>query len=185
MTPRSFFAVLIKIIGINKIFNIIKEITQFVSTLSMFTFTPDGHFAESTYLIITAYTMMIIGIYLLIIWVCVFKAYWIIDLLKLDKGFTEDKFEFTIQRSSILKIALIIIGGVLLIDSIPLLINEGLSYFKKVNEYQNIGQSREYSYIVINSIKAVIGFLLISLNKAISNFIEIRTIEETFTEEEV
>jgi len=118
--------------------------------------------------------LFLIGIYILVFNYCIFKTDVIIEKLKLDKGYEDERFEFNIHRSTILKIAIIIIGGLLLVDSFPLLCEQTLSYFKRINNYKSFASSIEAKYIVYYFIKTFIGFFMLTCSRMIVNYIELK-----------
>src|SRR3569623_1657799 len=102
MTPRSLFAIIIKIIGIYLLLGAIVSIPQMIITVyslrGQVSYTDTKEmFGIAFFLIVTAV------IYILIMRYCLFRTDWLIDKLNLAKGFTEEKLELNIHRSTILK----------------------------------------------------------------------------------
>ena len=55
----------------------------------------------------------------------------IISWLKLDKGYDDDKFEiYQFNVELILILAMVLIGGMLILDNIPIFINQAYMAFK-------------------------------------------------------
>jgi hypothetical protein len=133
MTPRSLFAIIIKVIAIYLIVASLLFIPQLLST-SIMMFQPGltspsaGEFTGSAFIII-----LIIGFYIFFLRLCLFKTEWIIDKLRLSEGFTEEKFELNIHRSTLLKIAVIVTGAIIVVDSLPLFCKE-LFYYIQMNK---------------------------------------------------
>ena len=96
----------------------------------------------------------------------IFKTQAIIRILKLDKGFDQENFQLKVHRSTILSIATVVIGGVLLAEEIPNFCHQLYAYFveKKV----------PISYTVLSASKIIIGLLLIWNRREIVNFVELR-----------
>lgn len=171
MTPRSLFALIIKIIGVYLLIGAIIAIPQMITTLLSFrgqvSYTDSGElFAIAFFLLIT------VTIYVAIMRYCLFKTEWLIDKLHLDKGFTEEKLELNIHRSTVLQIAVIVIGCVMVIDNLPLLCREVFVYFQ--TSMPNIGfkENPSSKFIVIDFAKFFIGVFLMTSSRLVVNFIE-------------
>jgi hypothetical protein len=119
-----------------------------------------------------AMTTLIIVLYLLVLYFCLFRTDWIIDKLKLDKGFKEEKFELNIHRSSIYSISIIVIGGLVLIRSFPQLIRQLLIYFQQGSLPRDYSSNPTWSFILLNFIETLIGLYFITSSRTIANFIE-------------
>ena len=110
--------------------------------------------------------MITLIVYCLISFFLIFKTQAIIRILKLDKGFDQENFQLKVHRSTILSIATVVIGGVLLAEEIPNFCRQLYAYFveKKV----------PISYTVLSASKIIIGLLLIWNRREIVNFVELR-----------
>ena len=68
--------------------------------------------------------------------ILLFKTDFIIDILKLDKGFDEEQINLgNLTNESIFKLALIIIGGFLIIDYTPTLLFDIVNAFKSKSTF--------------------------------------------------
>ena len=163
MSIRTFWTILIKILGIWLILRL------FSVSSSMFLLVPWETTSAEDILGIIVSIVSILGIYAVILWLFVFKSSWLIDKLRLDKGFTEEKIDLNIQLSTVLTIAVIVIGGIMLIDSFPELCRQIFIFFKQKYSYI---ESPAFSHIIFVGIKAVIGFLLMTNSHTVVNFID-------------
>ena len=170
MTPRTFFTIFIKIIGLYLIIGLATLVFQFLSTL----FWLLGMGTENIIGTVIFGLLLPLGIYVFIIRLCLFKTNYIIDKLALDKHFTEEKFEINIHRSTVLSIAAIVIGGLIFIEALPSLCSQIYDYFKqdKTSEDTNV------SWMIFDFVKVFIGYFLISSNRFIVNFIERKRIRQ-------
>ncbi|RYZ98279.1 MAG: hypothetical protein EOP47_19695 [Sphingobacteriaceae bacterium] len=110
------------------------------------------------------------ALYLGLFYLMLFKTGWIIGVLKLDKGFIEEKFELNIHRSTVITIAVIVIGGLIIIDGLPQLFRQLFVYLERLHDGP---PEVEYpGWIIFYVIKILIGYLLITHNKLVVNFIE-------------
>jgi hypothetical protein len=172
MTPRSLFAIIIKVIAIYLIVASLSFIPQLLSTLMMLfqpgMSAPRGEEILTSILII----ILIVGFYIFFLRLCLFKTDWIIDKLRLSEGFSEEKFELNIHRSTVLKISVIVIGAVMLTDSLPMLCKQVISYIQMSRAYMSFSQNHESGWMIYYFVKFFIGFSLISANRPIVNYIE-------------
>lgn len=129
----------------------------------------DGSFAIALTLGLLILTFLI---YFFILRLFVFKTSWLIDKLHLDKGFTEEKFELNMHRSTILNIAIIIIGGLIFVDALPLFCNQLFTYFQQKSNSGLFGSNPTSAWIIFYFIKGIIGYLMMTNSNYITNFIE-------------
>src|SRR6476620_169236 len=115
MQINTFWKILLKIVGLWLLFSCISLIFQFYSTLS---FTNGGLNIESLLMI---WLMLIVAIvvYIIIIRLFLFKTEWLVEKLKLEKNFNEDRIDLNIKSSTVLTIAITVIGGLMIAESFP------------------------------------------------------------------
>jgi hypothetical protein len=111
-------------------------------------------------------------IYFLILRLFVFKTSWIIDKLHLDKGFVEEKLELNMHRSTILNLAIIIIGGLMFIDALPLFCNQLFTYFQQTSNSGLFGSNPISAWVILYFIKGIIGYLMMTNSNYITKVIE-------------
>ena len=117
-------------------------------------------------------TTLVIIFFFLVLYLCLFRTEWIIDKLQLDKGFSEEKFEFNMHRSSIYAISIIVIGGIILLRSFPDLCRQIILYFQQSSLPRDYSSNPTWSYILLNFIQTLIGVYFITSNRTIVDFIE-------------
>ena len=171
MTPRSFFTLLIKILGIYLVLDSITVVPQFASTLFMFT---DNNGNDNTTTIVLTLFMLflILGLFFIILKYCLFKTDWIIDKLSLDKDFTEEKSELNIHRSTILSIATIVIGGLMFVDGLPSFCRSVYPYFGEKQSFGRYGENPTTGWMIFYSVKTFIGYFFMVNHRLIVNLIE-------------
>ena len=116
-----------------------------------------------------------VAIVILVFIFLVYKPDLIIRWLKLDKGFDEDRIEFqNFSIDGILKLGLIIIGGLLTIYNIPNFLSQAFFVFElKImhdNDVLTLGQQSYYRW-GINFVNLLIGYLMLTNYPAISRFL--------------
>lgn len=171
MLIKTFWKILIKIIGLWLLFSCVSIIPQFFSTLS---FTNGDLNTESLMLL----WLMLFGsiiIYILIIRLFLFKTDWIVEKLKLEKNFTEERIELNIKSSTILTISIIVIGGLILIESLPSFCSRLFDFYQQKNLLKDY---HETSWLIYHFLKIIIGYLLLTNGKNLTKYIEKETEEK-------
>jgi hypothetical protein len=109
----------------------------------------------------------------------------IIDILKLDQGFFEDEFSFeerqqnkiTLTKEEVLKIALIILGGVILVDEIPDFCKMFYLYIDEKKSFYG-ATAPSISNMVASFAKVLLGLLILGERKRILTFFENKKFED-------
>jgi hypothetical protein len=174
MSIRSFWTILVKTLGIYVLLESLITIPQFLATFYFFISHSDTLGDNTAMLKEGLYVICLVLFYIQLLRYCIFKTDLIIDKLKLDQGFEDERFEFNIHRSTILKISIIIIGGLLLISNTPLFCKEILSYSQQISNYSHFTDSPQAKYIVIYLIEIFIGYFMLTCSRMIVNFIELK-----------
>ncbi len=152
MTKKDFFILIIKLFGLYSIITAL-----FVTLPSNFSFV----FMEIG-LISIIYLVMILGILIALFIFLIFKSHHVVRILKLEKGFDNDKIELgNLSTTEIVKIAIFIIGGFLIIDNIPIFINQTFSAFYSDINSQNMTSNFNWNWIV-NGLNILLGYLMIT-----------------------
>ena len=165
MLIKTFWTILIKIIGLWVLFTCISIIPQFATTLSF----TNGSLNTESLLMIWLILFGEIFIYILIIRVFIFKTNWIIEKLKLENNFTEERIDLNIKSTTVLTIAIIIIGGIILVDSLPSFFSRLFDFFQQKNLLKDY---RDTSWLIYYFIKIIIGYLLLTNGKVLTRYIE-------------
>jgi hypothetical protein len=166
MTPKTFFTIILKIIGLFFIRDLLLSLPQLVSFIL---YLKNGETLEAVWNLISAGIFILLE--LLICYYLIFKTYWIMHKLKLTEGFDQEVIPLNMHRSTILSIAIILIGGLILLDEIPNLCRRVFTYIeeRRVN-YSEI--NKEVPYIVLSVVKIIIGILILTENRHIVSLIE-------------
>lgn len=164
MTIRTFWNILIKILGIWIALNCLSLVPQYVSSI----FYSSDYFNFEIFLYGLATILGIIIFYYLILRLFIFKTNWIIDRLKLDKNFSEEKIDLNIGTQYILRIACIVLGGLILVDSIPDIFRTLFSYYQ---DHKIFKKETSSVWVVYNIVKSIIAYLLLNNSKLVSDYI--------------
>lgn len=164
MTIRTFWTILLKMLGLYLVFDSAAVVLQMLNFIITPTFVAPGNID----FISMGIYLLGVALYILLLWLFLFKTTWLIDKLHLDKGFTEEKLELTLAHSSVLTIAVIVIGGLMLVDSLPQLCRETFNFFQSQNVFR---EEPETTYLIFHAVKTVLGYLLMTNSKRIVSFI--------------
>lgn len=167
MTPKSLFNIILKILGIFFIKDILATLPQLLSVFLYFS-EPDM-LGEAIWTL--TITILILIAYGLVSYFLIFRSDWVIDRLRLDKGFDQETIPLNIHRSTVLSISIIVIGGLIIADEIPTLCTQLFSYFQERRMTYGMTNPK-ITYSVLSGIKIIIGLLLIGNQRQIVNFIE-------------
>lgn len=169
MTPRSFFVILIKIIGIYVILTSITVIPQFISTFlfSMGTIGMESAISLTSVIGLLLLTAFCYGV---ILYYCIFRTDFIIDKLRLDKNFTEEKLDLHIHRSTVLTIAIIVMGGIIFTESLPYLSRAVFTYIQQRG--MEFTENSNNAWFIFYAVKAFAGLFMLAKSRLIINFIE-------------
>jgi len=167
MTPKSLFNIILKIMGLFLLKDIIDTIIQIIYAIVEII---QSYSARD--LLSFIFSFIILGIYYLIAHYLIFKTDFLINKFKLDKNFTQEIFPLNIHRSTILSIAIIIIGGFLLADNIPLLCRACYVYFQARSISDVFLKKPDITYIIMYAAKILVGLILIGNTQLLVNFIE-------------
>jgi hypothetical protein len=178
MTIRTFWTILLKILGIYLVFDSFIVIPQFLTTLSTFFLDPEQ--TAMVFIWTFVYLLFTVGLFVFILWLFVFKTAWLIDKLHLEKGFSEERIEFNIPHSTVLSISIILIGGLMFVDSLPQLCRQIFSFFQQKNMFI---QDPSSDLIIFHFVKTIIGYLLMTNSRFIVNFIDGKKKNENITNE--
>ncbi len=177
MSIRTFWTILIKILGL---YVILESLTAIPMTLikiyGVATQFSQANIPDDSKVFIAeaVFYISVFIVYFLVFRYCIFYTDWIIDKLRLDQGFKDERLDLNMHRSSILKIVVMVIGGALLVDSFPLLCSQVISYFKEAESYKKFTDSREAKYIIIYFLKTFIGYFMLTCSRMIVNYIELK-----------
>jgi len=120
------------------------------------------------------FAFLTLSIYLFMIYVLILKSNWVIDKLNLDKNFEQEILPLNIHRTTILSISIIVIGGLIIIDAIPLFCRQVFLFFQYRQELRELRYVKPFdnSYIFVYASKIIIGLVLVGNQQTIINFIE-------------
>ena len=166
MSSKQFFNIVLKIFGLFFLIEILNTVPQLISTLIMM-FT-DEEVYKGLFVFLGAF--VVLTFYVVLTYQLIFKTPRIIDKLKLDQDFNEQRFDFKIPKAEVLTISLIVIAGIILVNQIPILVKEIFEIIQ-IRRFTFGDNKIDYGYCVIAAVKIVIAALLLGERVRIVDFI--------------
>jgi hypothetical protein len=163
MTGHSIWRILIKLSGLSLLINLF----EVIPTAAIGAFTYPGF--ETIGLLLLVFTL-----YISFIRFILFKSDWIIDKLRLDQDFSDERIEINLEKSTIYTIVILIIGGIIFINAFANLVCEIMVYINN-NRFIESGyydNSILSANVIFYSVKTVIGYLLIRNVRKITTYID-------------
>ncbi|MBP1672422.1 MAG: hypothetical protein H6Q25_237 [Bacteroidetes bacterium] len=167
MKINSFWVILLKILGLWCIYIFLKSLTMISYFVTLF----QSEQANGLQNISLGIYIVLMILLVVLIKILLFNPNWLIDVFKLDQGFDEETLSFDIKNITIIRIAIIIIGGLLLIDTIPLFISNLVAY---LNMRGFDHDNKMYEPLVPNIINLVLSLILILNSSGIVKFMDKR-----------
>lgn len=167
MAPRSIFNLILKVTGIFFLRDILEA---FSHTLSAIVYIPEYSSAREAFFNV-AVSLPPLILYLLLAWFFIFRTEKIIDILRLEKSFPDKAVSIIVERNMILTAAVIIGGAWLLVNEIPEFFRHAVYYYQERKLYVRMTRP-DISYLVMSTVKIIIGLLMIIFNKLIVDIIE-------------
>jgi hypothetical protein len=158
MTKRDLFILALKLFGV---FSIISGIFTTLPGNASIILT---NFDLISIILIVGILVVYIGLFVLLI----LKAGYLVDKLRLPKGFDEERIDLgNLDSPAIIKISLMIIGGLLFINNIPIF----LSYLVYSFKAEQIGITSNNDYLFklgVSAINIIIGYLIFTNTGSLS-----------------
>ena len=168
MTPRTLWIILLKILGL---YIFLQSLYVLPEVFAISVMQRNDHI-NTDILNVAASLLFTISIYLFMFAGLVFKTNWLIDKFRLDQGFIEEKIELNVHRSTVLRIAIIVTGAILFVDSLPQLLKELFSYYQEINSYNGFKKYPYAGWIIFRVVKVLISYFMMTSSRLIVNFIE-------------
>lgn len=133
----------------------------------MLRYTTDGKLRNSLGLILIFSFSAIL--YVALIRLFLFRTNLIIDKLKLEKGFTQEMIDISINRFSAIQIAAVIAGGYTFIQSLPEFIRLVIIFFQQktlIKEYTGA------PWLVLEFLKLTAGYLLMTNSSPVARYLD-------------
>ena len=164
MEINTFWKIVLKSIGLWLLVNCIYVIPQFIAS---FSFTAGVANVEGLVLVIAG-NLIVMILLLLIIRIFLFKTDWLINLLKLEKSFNQQKIDISISTSTVLSIVVIITSAIIFLQSLPVLVQELFQFFKQEKLLKDY---LDTPWIVYHFIRTLVSYLAMTNSGTIVKWI--------------
>jgi hypothetical protein len=172
MEINTFWKIVLKGIGLWLLMNCIYLIPQFFSSLSLI----NGSINWDTLMVMWIANIASLLLFIIIIRIFLLKTQWLVNLLKLDKQFNEERIDVNISGSKVLSIVVILIGALIFLQSLPELFSTVITLLKPQQDPEITTLKNADSYWTIyHIIRVIAGFLLMTNSKFIVNLIDKQT----------
>ena len=109
---------------------------------------------------VAAWIVIVLVVTVGLFWLLTFKADRLVDILKLDKGFTGDRIELVnVKSTDIIKIGTLVIGGLLFLKNIPALLSNVFWAFKGDITGLEFSEKDKFN-LVVSGLNVIAGYLL-------------------------
>jgi hypothetical protein len=165
MTTRTLWYLILKTLGMWLIITGLISLPALITSVSDILTKP---FSLTTMSIEIAYLTLVSIFYFLIFQFMILRSHRTIDFLKLEKRFEHTRIELTTPYSKLLKIIIILIGGILFLKAVPNLIEQVYLF---VTEDLFFSQSQQTINTIVYSTQAVISFLIMTNSGMVQRYI--------------
>lgn len=165
MSIKTFWNILIKILGLLLIVGALTVVPQWIYSIYSAFQTGDNE----SFITLTVIFSVVLFVYFFAFKFCIYKTSWIIEKLKLDKGLENETIELNSNGNKVISIALILMGGLIFVENIPILFRQIFVFFQQGSLFKDYPES---GWIVFNFVKVTIGYLLMTNSFRIVNYIE-------------
>ena len=177
MTARNLFSIILKVLALFFIRDFFAMLPQLFTLISMSGY---GEFMneETGFISPIIATILSIGAYGLMAYALLFRTEWVIDTLRMEKGFSKEPLPLSIHRSTVLTIAVIIVGALLVLNAIPDLLAQLVLYVQFFgSEPDNMMNpyGPDNTETIINTAELLLGLLILGYQREIVNYIEYRS----------
>ncbi len=168
MTIKTFWTILLKLLGIYLVVSSLPVVPSFLYSIAI----TGSSYTGQDYVHVVSLILLTIGIYLLILRLFVFKTSWLIEKLHLEKGFSEDRINIELPYSTLLAIAIVIVGGFWFIQNLADFCRTVFTFFQEKAMFKD---SPSTGWIIVSFINTVVGYLIMTNSRTIVAFIEKQT----------
>lgn len=159
MTPRDFFIVVIRVLGLMWLGGFIFEGPVYVINIIT------TGFSQSSIV-----GLVVLVITSLMLWYVLERPHRIVDKLGVAKGFDQEMFEFGWSAEKVFKVAIIVTAGVVLFREVPNLCAWVFNYFQ-IKDFTHNMQKPDLSYLPKSAARIVLALLLFGERERIVNLL--------------
>lgn len=132
MKIHTFWQIVIKALGIYVLLQFVAVAPQLFINIFQLAFLHDAETAMLLQAVLTIATILLYGV---IIWYAIFRTDRLIEKFRLSERVDENLLDLSISKAALLTVAVIIIGGVTVAETLPTFCHQLFLYFIDINTY--------------------------------------------------
>jgi hypothetical protein len=167
MSPTNLFDVILKVIGIFFIRNILEALSR---TLSVLIYFPQYNSTNEAFFNLGV-TLPPLVLYTLFAWMLLFRTRSLTSWLGIERSFGTEIINISFQRTVVLTMAVLIVGGWMLVTEIPEFFRHAVYYYQERMLYDRMVRP-DFSYPLMSLSKIIIGLALVIFHTPFVHFIE-------------
>lgn len=164
MEIKTFWRIVIKGIGLWFLINILQIIPQLIANLSYI----ENHNDWGNLTSVLAINLLVFIIYVILIRLFLFQSDWLINILRLDQNFSQEKIGLTMPAETVMRIIIVVSGALIFVEALPNLIK---GIFQFIQQTELIKDYPETSWLLFDFLKTLFGYLIMTNSRAIEKFI--------------
>ncbi|MBK0380312.1 hypothetical protein [Mucilaginibacter segetis] len=169
MTFKSFWTIIIKMAGLYIGWQIIISVPQLISVFQ-------SSYSRDNYEQITGFVFLYglqIAIYLCLSIICLFKSSWFVSILRLAEDFREPNLQLNLHRASIIKVIVILLGGIMFLNGFPGFCANLLRFLQTDNGHAFFTHP-QFPWLVFSGLELLIGYCMMAYSSTFVTFIELQ-----------
>ena len=173
MNTKALFLVILKLIGLFGLYYVVGSIMSFIVYEVQYLF-PDYYSDFTFYLMLTIARGLMFLIYMAVIYMLIFRTSWIVDKMLKEEEVQEVFTSFKIHQSTLLKIGIIVIGGVTLLNQLPLFVLQVWNFKLEFDFNEQGGRYYDPKIAFTSAVKILVSLFLLFYAQSVTNWVEQR-----------
>ncbi|HET9429603.1 MAG TPA: hypothetical protein VFO70_00440 [Chitinophagaceae bacterium] len=171
MKAKDLFTVILKVFGIYLIKDVLLAIPPILANLHQLLEVSAEMAVFSLFV-----SLLVFGLYLVIVYLLLFRTAWLISKLRLASGIGEEPLAVNLHRSSVYTIAIIVTGLLILVFAIPQLVRHFYGWYEYMDSRKSIIRTDyfDYSQLLTTISELIVGLLFLGNQRILVNYIETR-----------
>ncbi len=172
MATRTLLLIIVKVLGLFFLRDALPLIGQAFSLIAMMNSSGELDFG---YLL---FSLIPILIYAGVAFVLLFNTGWVLEILKLEQGL-ENEVDVRINQPPILQMAVLVVGGLMLLTTIPGLLRQLYLHFQYATSSSqrllDITGRPDVTLLFVSAAQIIIGLLLLNNHRSVAAYISWKT----------
>lgn len=167
MTPRTLFIIILRVLGILLFKELFIAVPQLIYAFLSFS----SEYNAGGGIMLLLLSLLYTAVVLWLSYILIFKPDMVVTKFGLDKGFDQEFLQLNVNTASVLRIALIITGGLILIPEIPEFCRSFYNIWMQRTISLMADGSPDWSPVIVSGVKILLGLLLIGERKRVLEFL--------------